>query len=396
MTQQQTKNPFLKLLPFAIIALALIAAVGMIKSKAKIQSRPTVITSPLVEVLEVKLETVQLSVKSQGNVEAKQKTKMVSEVSGRVIWISENFQNGALVSKGEALLQIETVNYEAALALANAELRKAELDLMEEEIRSQQAEADWQLAQKLKPQTNRHPTDLTLRKPHLIRALAAIEASKAQLKLAEKNLQRTHINASFQGIIDKKSVELGQYINSGSALATLLATNTAEVRLPLSPSDFKQLEKEGLNSAVTITIPNSEPGQSWSAIISRIEKNLDPVTHLRYAIASIQDPYKLNKQDSQALPLGTFVNALIEGATLEQVARIPRYALHNNTSLFIVDKSNVLHSRAIQFSKLDKNTLLVKQGLTEGEKVVLTRLALMTDNMQVSVSTQNVKQTGSH
>lgn len=396
MTQQQTKNPFLKLLPFAIIALALIAAVGMIKSKPKIQSRPTALISPLVEVLEVKFETVQLSVKSQGNVEAKQQTKMLSEVSGRVVWISEKFQNGALVSKGEALLRIETVNYEAALALANAELRKAELELMEEKIRSQQAEADWHLAQKLKPQTNRRPTALTLRKPHLIRALAVIEASKAQLKLAEKNLQRTHINAAFQGIIDKKSVELGQYINSGSALATLLSTNTAEVRLPLSPSEFKQLEKEGLNSAVTITIPESESGQSWPAIISRIEQNSDSVTHLRYVIASIQDPYKLNEQNSQALPLGTFVNASIEGKNLEQVTRIPRYALHNNTSLFIVDKSNTLHSRIIQFSKLDKNILLVKQGLSEGEKVVLTRLALMTDNMQVNVSTQNVKQTGSH
>ena len=402
MTQQNQKHLFLKVLPILLIMLAIIIAVSMVKSKPKIKSRPVELVAPLIEAIEVTLETVQVPVKSQGTVEAKQKTRIISEVSGRIIWVSEKFRNGLFISKGEELLHIDAVNYEAALAVAKAELRNAELNLMEEKIRSRQAEMDWKLAQKLNSQGNKQATALTLRKPYLARALARVEANKAQLKLANSNLQRTRITASFNGIIEDKSVELGQYMALGSTVASLLSSDEAEVRLPLSPDDLNMLENDGLNAPVKITLPGRKSHISWPALISHIENKLDPVTRLRYAIASIQDPYNQNKKYSQALPLGTFINASIQGKFYDQVARIPRSALHQNHSLFIVDNSinlsssGTLYSRPVNFINLDDTVLIVTKGLSEGEKVVLTRLPLMTNDMQVRISTESNLHKGSH
>ena len=402
MTQQNQKHLFLKVLPILMIMLAITVAVAMVKSKPELKSRPVELVAPLIETMEVKLETVQVPVRSQGTVEAKQKTRIISEVSGRIIWVSEKFRNGLFISKGEELLHIEAVNYEAAHAVAKAELRNAELNLMEEKIRSKQAEMDWKLAQKLNPQGNKQATALTLRKPYLARALASVEANKAQLKLADTNLQRTRITASFNGIIEDKSVELGQYMVLGSSVASLLSSDEAEVRLPLSQDDLNMLKNDGLNAPVKITLPDSKSYLSWPAVISHVENKLDPVTRLRYAIANIQDPYNQNNKHPQALPLGTFINASIQGKFYEQVARIPRSALHQNHSLFIVDtpsnpsSSGTLHSRPIDFINLDDTMLIVKKGLSEGEKVVLTRLPLMTNDMQVRISSENSLHKGSH
>ena len=72
------------------------------------------------------------------------------------------------------------------------------------------------------------------------------------------------------------------------------------------------------------------------------------------------------------------------------MVRVPRSALHRNDSVFIVDQSNQLHSKAIDYIHLDDTHLIVTKGLKNGDNVVLTRLALMSNKMQVRISTENV------
>ena len=372
-----------------IIAIAIISAFGMVKSKPELKSQPVNIPAPLVEIQQVKFESSRVSVNSQGTVDPKQKTQLISEVSGRVIWVSEKFKNGNFISKNEELLHIDVLDYELALALANANLRDAELKLMEEEVRAKQAESDWKLAQKLNPQANRKATALTLRKPHLASALASLEAKKAHVKIAQRNLLRTRITAPFNAIVDGKSVDIGQYLTLGAPIAQLLSSDEAEVRLPLSQKDIEKLEEQGVNAPAEITLLDSGSTLKWSAIISRIEKKLDPSTREQYVIASIQDPYNLNKKHFTALSLGTFVNVSILGKSYKQVVKVPRYALHNNGQLFTVNESDTLVLNDIDFIPLDDKYLLVKNGLDEGDKLVLTRLPLMTENMQVRVSVIN-------
>lgn len=384
---QDNKRLLLILAPLAMITLAMIVAVSMVKSKPELQSHPAEIIAPLVETMVLKFEDVQVSVKSQGTVEAKQKTKLISEVSGRVVWVSENFKNGNFISKNEELLRIDTLDYELALAVATANLHDAELNLMEEKVRAKQAKLDWKLAQKLKPQADKQASALTLRLPHLARAIATLEANKAQLKLAKRNLQRTHLTVSFDGIVESKSVDVGQYLTLASPIATLLSSEEAEVRLPLSQHDLNRLKNDGLNAAVDVTLFDAMSDQKWPALISRIEKKLDPKTREQYLIANIQDPYNLDNKHASSLSLGAFINASIAGKLYKQVVQIPRYALHQNNRVFVVGNNNSLVPKAIEFVRLDDKNLLVIKGLNQGEKLVLTQLPLMTKGMKIRVAT---------
>lgn len=385
---QDNKRLLLILAPLAMITLAMIVAVSMVKSKPELQSRPAEIIAPLVETMALKFEDVQVSVKSQGTVEAKQQTQLISEVTGRVIWVSENFKNGNFISKDEELLHIDALDYELALAVATANLHDAELNLMEEKVRAKQAESDWELAQKLKPQADKEASALTLRLPHLARAKATLEANKAQLKLAKRNLQRTRLTASFNGIVENKSVDVGQYLILASPIATLLSSEQAEVRLPISLHDLSRLDNSGLNATVEVTLFDAMLDQKWPALISRIEKKLDPETREQYLIANIQDPYNLDNKHPSPLSLGAFVDASISGKTYKRVIKIPRHALHQNNHVFVVGDSNTLVSKAIEFVRLDDKNLLVIKGLSQGEKLVLTQLPLMTEGMKIRVATE--------
>lgn len=385
---QDNKRLLLILAPLAMLTLAMIVAVSMVKSKPELQSRPAEIIAPLVETMALKFEDVQVSVKSQGTVEAKQQTQLISEVTGRVIWVSENFKNGNFISKDEELLHIDALDYELALAVATANLHDAELNLMEEKVRAKQAESDWELAQKLKPQADKEASALTLRLPHLARAKATLEANKAQLKLAKRNLQRTRLTASFNGIVENKSVDVGQYLILASPIATLLSSEQAEVRLPISLHDLSRLDNSGLNATVEVTLFDAMLDQKWPALISRIEKKLDPETREQYLIANIQDPYNLDNKHPSPLSLGAFVDASISGKTYKRVIKIPRHALHQNNHVFVVGDSNTLVSKAIEFVRLDDKNLLVIKGLSQGEKLVLTQLPLMTEGMKIRVATE--------
>jgi len=378
-----------------MITLAIIVAVSMVKSKPEIQPHPSEIIAPLVETMVLEFEDVQISVKSQGTVEAKQKTKLISEVSGRVVWVSENFKNGNFISKNEKLLHIDALDYELALAVATANLHDAELNLMEEKVRAKQAESDWKLAQKIKHQADKQASALTLRLPHLARATATLEANKAQLKLAKRNLQRTRLRAPFDGIVENKSVDVGQYLTLASPIATLLSSEEAEVRLPLSRHAFNRLENNGLNAPVEVTLFGAISNQKWPALISRIEKKLDPETREQYLIANIQDPYNLDRKHSSSLSLGAFIDASIAGKLYKKVVKIPRYALHQNNHVFVVGNNNSLVSRAIEFVRLDDKKLLIIKGLNKGEKLVITQLPLMTEGMKIRVMTKkkNSKET---
>ena len=72
-------------------------------------------------------------------------------------------------------------------------------------------------------------SDLTLRKPQLQEALAALEAREAELEMAQEDLNRTVIRAPYDGMVREKVADIGQYVNVGSQLARTFAVDRAEV-----------------------------------------------------------------------------------------------------------------------------------------------------------------------
>jgi len=104
-------------------------------------------------------------------VQPRNQTMLSAQVSGRIIRVADNFIEGGFFDKGDVLVEIEAVDYETDLLLAQAELAQAQASLDEEIARGQVAEKEWSSF------NSGTPPELGLRKPQLAREQALVKAA---------------------------------------------------------------------------------------------------------------------------------------------------------------------------------------------------------------------------
>ena len=74
------------------------------------------------------------------------------------------------------------------------------------------------------------------------RRAAAVWAPQAPVGRAQRDLERAEIVAPYPGRVRQKSVDIGQFIRVGDAVATIYAVDVAEVRLPLPDEQLAYLD----------------------------------------------------------------------------------------------------------------------------------------------------------
>jgi RND family efflux transporter MFP subunit len=384
-------NKKLKLfLPIIIIAIGLIGAFIMIKSRPKVQAKPVTFPAPLVRASIVKLQDFQLTVKSQGTVSPRTESELFSQVSGQVIEVFPQFAPGGFFEKGEILLKVDPLDYELSMSRWKAQVAQAKLRLAQEEEEAIIAQEEWKSLGK-KEQAN----PLVLREPQLAEAKASLEGAQASLKQAELNLQRTQIRAPFNGRVRTKKVDLGQYISPGAALATVYAVDYAEVRLPVPDNemgyldcclDYRSKNPATLNIDVTLKANYAGRDYRWSGKIVRVEGEIDPLSHMITLVARVEDPYGRDQRSERPpLAVGLFVEAEIKGKLVRDVVVIPRSALRGDDSVLVINDENKLHFRTVEILRKDSETVVISSGLEQGERICISPLEAVVEGMKVRV-----------
>jgi hypothetical protein len=126
----------------------------------------------------------------------------------------------------------------------------------------------------------------------------------------------------------------------------------------------------------------------WQARIVRTEGVVDEKNRVTYAVARIADPYKLSDKASAEtpLPMGTFVAANIEGATVANVIRVPRSALRGNNQLMFIDAENRLQIRNVEILRADAEYAYLRGGTVLGDRISVTALESPINGMKVRIS----------
>ena len=130
---------------------------------------------------------------------------------------------------------------------------------------------------------------------------------------------------------------------------------------------------------VTLTAEYAGRSLTWHGTIVRTEAQIDTATRMVHVVARVA-----NKDQEAPLSVGLFVNAEIEGLLAENVVVLPRTALRNGNRLLVVDSENRLRYRDIETLRLYRDEVLVKSGLSAGERVCLSPLQTAIDGMPVN------------
>lgn len=388
---------FKVVLPIIILVAGVVIAWLLVINSPRAQREAIVSKPPLVQTVRVIPESVRIPVYSQGTVRPRTSTNLSAEVTGRIIETSSRFANGAFFRKGDVLLRINPSDYELAITKAEALVASA---------RQQLARAEAEYKQKLEEYKGIDPakiTDYALRKPQYEEAKASLKSAIADLDLARVQLQRCTIQAPFDGRVVEKKADLGQYVTPGMMLAQVYATDVAEVRLPLSQSQINLLD---LPSSVANGHNNKkaiEPtwaklkGQvgghdyTWESQIVRKEAVIDERNRLQYVVAQVKDPYGLEaKSDTKPeLTTGLFVTAAIDGRLLENIFVLPRQAIHNNNTVWLLDENKRLIINTVEVIYRGEDKVYISKGLDKGDTVIVSPLDAVINGMQLRVDNTN-------
>ena len=377
------------ILSVVIVGMAVLFALSMVKLRPKPEAKEDPQILPRVEVMRVHRGPHQLEVVTHGTVQPRTETSLTSEVSGVIVEVSPNFFPGKFFHADEVLLQIDATEYRARRAEARSRLAQARLVFEQESALAEQARDDWNGL------GIGEGGDLVLRKPQLFRAQTEVEAAEAALEVAERNLRLTTIRAPYAGRVREKSVDIGQVVAARTTpLARIYSVDVAEVRLPISAGEaaFVKLPEQyqddiGASDKPEVILEFDYAGRRISrrGFIDRVEGAIDVSTRRIVVVAEVLKPFvRAGGSDEPPLKPGQFVRARILGHLIEDATIIPRGALHDE-SVYVIDDQDRLQIRPVGVVRKGIGTVVVDDGLNEGELICLTPLEFAIQGMEVIV-----------
>ena len=135
-------------------------------------------------------------------------------------------------------------------------------------------------------------------------------------------------------------------------------------------------------SLVTISAPYKGKVQIWKGNIERVDGVIDPVTRMIKLIANFKNDFL--EENQTTLPVGLFVEAKINGKFLEDVFVLPNISFTANDELLIVDRNNKIEIRKINIIKKLKNDMIVKDGISIGERIIVSKISIATNGTPVN------------
>jgi RND family efflux transporter MFP subunit len=221
-------------------------------------------------------------------------------------------------------------------------------------------------------------------------ARAAKSDADATVSRAQIDLGRTVLEAPFHGRVRSESVDVGQFFQKGASIATLYDTQRLEVRLPLADAQLAYLDTEFANTGIAaadripviLTANYGGRQQSWTAQLMRSEGDISTTTRFLYVIAEVSNS---TNENGMRLPVGLFVNATIQGRSVDGLVSIPRTALRSNNNVMVIDENSRLRFREVQVFRLSETHALISGGLSSGERISISALQFVVEGMPVQV-----------
>ena len=194
-------------------------------------------------------ETIERAIVLNGHTEPAREVTLRAETGGRVVELGQ--PKGALVEQGDLIVHLDPRAREAIVSMAEAKLRQREIEF---EAASQLGKKGFQA------------------ETQVAEAEAALELARADLKAARIELDHTVVRAPFDGVLDTRPVEIGDFVDVGDPVATVIEQDPYLVVAEVPERSVGNLEAGMPGRARLIT------GQEVEGKIRYLESAANPAT----------------------------------------------------------------------------------------------------------------------
>jgi RND family efflux transporter MFP subunit len=375
-----------------VVLLILAAGLGGFVALNKFKPRPAVRAPaqqlPLVQAVALEFREGALHVSGHGLVKPRAEVVLAAEVSGRINFVSPALVTGGAFKRAQVLVRVDDAPLRAALAQAQAELvsARAALQLAEQQlVRAKDLiEKGFQSRQALYERTAARD-----------QAAAALARAEALLQQRRLDLERTQLHAPFDGQVLSERVDLGETVQPGKELARIFASGAREIAVSLSDRDMALIAnpwgKAGArHAAASVTVAHGSGVYRWPATVDRVESAVDSTTRTFSVVLRVDKPEArgtvVSGEAAQAPPLlvGMYATVDIEGTDPGRHALVPRRALHEGDTLWLLQAGDTLAIRRVRvLREIDNRAVIAAEGLPSDAQVVTSDLKVVTDGMRV-------------
>ena len=371
------------------------------------QSRPARERVFAANVVHLVPETIRPTLSTFGEVRSRRSLELRAASAGEVIWLSEKFEEGGQVEKGDLLARIDPAEAQSALDTVRADVAEAEADLRDAE-RAVALAADDILA--AENQLRLRENALTRQRDLLDRGVgstAAVETAelamssanqsvlsrrqaeanaearfdqtkttleRRQIALgeAERRLSDTEVFAAFSGVLSGATLSEGRLVSQGERLAELIDPKALEVAFRVSTPQYTRLLTESgdlVGADVTASIDISGIDLEARGTISRESAAVGEGQTGRLLFARLDKAVGFRP--------GDFVAVRIEEPPLERVARLPATAVDAAGRVLLLGPDDRLEIGETEVLRREGEDVIVRARALADREVVAERTPLL-------------------
>jgi len=338
---------------------------------------------------------------ASGYVTARRRATVSSKITGKVVAI--NVEEGMAVRQGQVLARLDDETQRAAVALAEAQTEAARRNVNESEVRLKEARITFDRVSKLVKIGYSTEAEVDAARAAVDSLDARIGATREQVLVAERqvalertNLDSTVIRAPFDGVAISKDAQPGEMVSPVSAgggftrtgICTIVDMRSLEIEVDVNESYINRVKPE---QAVTAVLDAYPEWQIPARVITTV-----PAADRQKATVLVRIGF--NELDARILPdMGVKVTFLRESDASSRTAEdstpaarpvtlVPRAAIRTegSQSYAFVVLNNIVDRRAVTTGGTDGDRLEVIAGLNAGERVVISPPADLVNGAQVT------------
>ncbi|MBX3159436.1 MAG: efflux RND transporter periplasmic adaptor subunit [Deltaproteobacteria bacterium] len=327
-----------------------------------------------VEVAPLEAKKMQYTVNAPGTLEAFQQVQITARVSGAVDKVT--FSEGQNVKVGDTLAVIESERYAIAVEQARHQVAKAEATKKAAEA-ALQRRLDAQAASPgLVP-----GEEIETKRTQVDTAKADLDLARQALRVANLNLRDSSVRAPIEGVVQTRTVQQGQFLQTGAVLATILQREPLLLRFQVSEADAPRLRPD-----MPASLRIKESTREYTAKITLVAGAADPATRMVPVTAQL-DP----TEHQYRLRPGAFCEVTVPIGDARQGIVVPSLAVaptEQGNVVFVVDeKTSTVKAKVVQVGMhTSEGGVELRQGVSAGDLMVMRGIEPLSDGAPVKIA----------
>jgi len=323
---------------------------------------------PSVSAVEIAAVDFDQEIRASGDLRARFQTVIAAEIAGRVTELAVD--EGGSVREGSVVIRIDPERRRLDLAAAQARLTQARANFRQETSKVERV-------RKLRSENIASVERLEEAETALLLAESSVRAEEAAVGVASRALKDASVSAPFGGLVAKRSVELGEYVEVGKALFELVSMTPLDVIVSLP-----ELDSQRVTIGQRIQIGVASPAdRKFDGVVTFIAPTVDPGTR------TLRVKAEIDNTDGVLRP-GLFARIELGTEQRKSVLMVPEEALvqrEGGAWLYLIEEGDKVRRVSVETGHQSQGRIEVRGAISAGDRVVRRGHGGLADGMVVVV-----------